>query len=158
MEEIQECICCKIVKPLSEFYVHPQMGNGHLGKCKECIKAYQHIHYRETIVKHALYERDRSKKKSRRAKALDYQRKRRANRPDRDAAYRKVRYAIMSGNLERKPCEKCGDVNTEAHHDDYSRPLDVRWLCYGCHLLVHGKQKINIVSENTLISCEDGLE
>jgi len=32
-------------------------------------------------------------------------------------------------NLTRQPCEVCGDPNTYMHHDDYSKPLEVRWLC-----------------------------
>ena len=37
--------------------------------------------------------------------------------------------ALRDGRLTRQPCEVCGSLRTEMHHDDYSRPLDVRWLC-----------------------------
>jgi hypothetical protein len=41
-----------------------------------------------------------------------------------------VRSAIMSGNLHKKPCERCGSLKRiHAHHDDYLKPTDVRWLC-----------------------------
>lgn len=40
-----------------------------------------------------------------------------------------VEYAVKSGKLERQPCEVCGDANVQAHHDDYDKPLEVRWLC-----------------------------
>jgi len=36
-------------------------------------------------------------------------------------------------------CEQCGAPNAHAHHDDYSRPLDVRWLCRTCHGIEHRK-------------------
>lgn len=36
--------------------------------------------------------------------------------------------AVRHGKLRRLPCEVCG-AQAHAHHDDYSRPLDVRWLC-----------------------------
>lgn len=57
-------------------------------------------------------------------------------------AQQKVWYAIKYGTLTPKPCEGCGIGAYEthdgrrgvhAHHDDYSKPLDVRWLCYSCH-------------------------
>lgn len=38
------------------------------------------------------------------------------------------------------PCEQCGSTrNVIRHHDDYSRPLDVRYLCRSCHAFVHGR-------------------
>jgi hypothetical protein len=45
--------------------------------------------------------------------------------------------AIRKGTLIRQPCEVCGAAKTEAHHDDYSRPLDVRWLCKSHHRQHH---------------------
>lgn len=48
-------------------------------------------------------------------------------------AREKARAAIRSGALVRQACEVCGDGRTQAHHDDYSKPLDVRWLCHEHH-------------------------
>jgi hypothetical protein len=45
----------------------------------------------------------------------------------------KLRYAVRSGALVRQPCEKCGDPRSQGHHTDYSKPLDVVWLCGACH-------------------------
>jgi len=52
-------------------------------------------------------------------------------------ARRAVSKAIKDGRLIKCPCEVCGDANTEAHHDDYDKPLDVRWLCRSHHRLHH---------------------
>jgi hypothetical protein len=53
--------------------------------------------------------------------------------PVKKRAWNAVSGAIRSGKLKRQPCEICGDPNSQAHHDDYSRPLDVRWLCRAHH-------------------------
>jgi len=48
-----------------------------------------------------------------------------------------VRNRIWRGTMERQPCEICGESNSDAHHDDYSKPLNVRWLCRQHHKEVH---------------------
>jgi hypothetical protein len=50
-----------------------------------------------------------------------------------------VNNAIRAGKLVREACENCGDYPTHGHHDDYSRPLDVRWLCPPCHAAQHAE-------------------
>lgn len=41
----------------------------------------------------------------------------------------KTSRALKVGRLVKQPCEICGCSEVEAHHDDYSKPLSVRWLC-----------------------------
>jgi ribosomal protein S27AE/DNA-directed RNA polymerase subunit RPC12/RpoP len=48
-----------------------------------------------------------------------------------------LRKEINAGRIQRQPCEQCGAPRSQAHHDDYSKPLDVRWLCGKCHRAVH---------------------
>ena len=48
-----------------------------------------------------------------------------------------VRHRIASGSIVRQPCEKCGKPKAHAHHDDYSKPLSIRWLCQLHHMEVH---------------------
>ncbi len=55
----------------------------------------------------------------------------------RNIARNKVKSAIKDGSLIRQPCEKCQRTPTHAHHDDYSKPLEVRWLCPLHHRWVH---------------------
>lgn len=45
--------------------------------------------------------------------------------------------ALRRGKLSLGPCENCGNVEAEMHHADYSKPLEVTWLCRGCHLAAH---------------------
>lgn len=52
---------------------------------------------------------------------------------EKNAARRAVQIAVATGRLVRQPCEQCGAEPTHGHHDDYSQPLMVRWLCAPCH-------------------------
>ena len=52
-------------------------------------------------------------------------------------AGRRLLYAISIGKIMRCPCQVCGDTNSQGHHDDYSKPLEVRWLCPQHHTEVH---------------------
>ena len=54
------------------------------------------------------------------------------NSPESTLAHNRARV------LERQPCEVCGE-KAEAHHPDYSKPLDVRWLCKRHHMIEHRK-------------------
>ena len=47
--------------------------------------------------------------------------------------------AIKAGRLIKQPCEKCGEHNVQAHHHDYTKPLDVTWLCLACHRAEHAQ-------------------
>ena len=66
--------------------------------------------------------------------------------PDRDRAHRLVAAAERRGEIIRPAnCERCGHTRKlDAHHDDYSQPLTVRWLCRPCHTHVHPKTQKNI--------------
>lgn len=56
-----------------------------------------------------------------------------------------VSSAITNGKLVQADCEECGEANRKvngvatvhAHHDDYNKPLEVRWLCRKCHAEWH---------------------
>lgn len=46
------------------------------------------------------------------------------------------------GAIKKTPCCVCGEDSNEMHHADYSKPLEVTWLCYTCHRRVHKMIKI----------------
>ena len=59
--------------------------------------------------------------------------------PKAHLAYRAVALAIKSGELRKQPCEVCG-AGGIAHHDDYDKPLNVRWLCNSHHMQLHASR------------------
>lgn len=62
----------------------------------------------------------------------------RTNWPAAVHARNMVKTALRKGNLVKKPCEHCGSVSKiQAHHTDYSQPLNVQWLCFPCHRALH---------------------
>lgn len=54
-------------------------------------------------------------------------------------ARNQVYYAVGRSQLTRLPCEVCGNTRSQAHHEDYTMPLDVRWLCQKHHAEHHRK-------------------
>lgn len=146
------CFKCNIEKPLTEYYKHKAMSDGHLNKCKECTKNDVHKHRGENIEKVRAYDRNRPNKADRIKKQSDYHkdgkgrdihvlanREYRERNPERYKANTSVSNAMRDGRLLRPSnCDKCGmDCKPQGHHDDYSKPLVVRWLCVSCHNEFH---------------------
>lgn len=48
-----------------------------------------------------------------------------------------LNHYLRDNHIQRQPCEICGNKNTEAHHDDYDKPLEIKWLCFNCHRQWH---------------------
>jgi len=44
---------------------------------------------------------------------------------------------LRRGKIEKKPCIYCGDPVSEMHHEDYTKPLEIIWLCKKCHKAEH---------------------
>ena len=44
---------------------------------------------------------------------------------------------IRRGKIQKQPCEVCGELKVEAHHQDYNKPLEVQWLCRERHMEIH---------------------
>lgn len=127
------CFKCGVPQPLStNFYRHPETVDGYLGKCISCTIEDNKLNYREFRNEHVIYEQEREQLPTRKANKLVYQARHRQTHPKRYKARNAVNNAIRDGRLERQPCEVCGK-KAQAHHDDYSQPFQIRWLCFKHH-------------------------
>lgn len=143
------CRGCKQQKLVSEFYVRADRPGTLRSHCKACMGAYadrnrEQIRERQRNWARAHPESAAAKyarsTTSVKAQAVAWQRASRAAHPDlwrlRGRANGALRRAIKAGQICRPDiCEECGrsGIVIEGAHEDYARPLDVRWLCRRCH-------------------------
>lgn len=134
---MKTCFKCNVQKPLTDFYKHPAMADGHVNKCKECNKKDVLEHRLKNIKRIREYDKERSKHPERAKLHLEVNQAWRNQDKRRSKCHNAVAKAIKSGELVRSPCSKCGDVKSLAHHEDYDKPLEVIWFCQPCHKQRH---------------------
>lgn len=137
------CPKCELWKPLWDFNNAKNRSHGVSGLCRNCVCAQRR--------KWKLENPEESKKRSRnyywknRDKEIARGRLYRNTYKERTTARTRVRTAKIQGVLRKHNCEICLGDNPQAHHQDYSKPLDVTWLCQRCHFLLHAKLKNNFI-------------
>jgi hypothetical protein len=133
---MKKCFKCNEEKELSEFYKHAAMADGHLNKCKVCTKkdAHQLRHNSSSREKILTYDRERGNRHK-----PGYLKEYREKYPKKYKAHSIVNYAIKSKKLFKEPCLICGSDEVHAHHDDYDKPLNIRWLCAEHHNQWHAE-------------------
>jgi ribosomal protein S27AE len=135
----KECFKCKTIKPLEDFYKHPEMADGHLNKCKICNKKDAINTRNAKIDYYRAYDLKRAKEPERYKAATAISKKWRQADKRRTQCHNAVTRALRSGTLVRHPCVRCGNEKSLAHHEDYDKPLDVVWLCQPCHKQRHSE-------------------
>ena len=136
MSPTRICIRCKREKFRTEFHRSAFTPSGYNNICRACRPAYDReasARVRADPIRLAAHRRMRATIAARRRRTL-------RNDPDRlrrEAARQMVAAAVLGGYLMRQPCEVCGAARVDAHHDDYAKPLKVRWLCRAHHSALH---------------------
>ncbi|HDY89247.1 MAG TPA: hypothetical protein ENH82_14165 [bacterium] len=153
---MKTCFKCGESKELSEFYRHPKMVDGYLGKCKQCTRKDVKDNRDKNLERYRAYDRYRYETQPQRKQALlEYGRteafkisKAKANKKycGENHIKRHAQYllccAVREKRITRGNCEICGDTeNVHGHHDNYYKPLEVRWLCSKCHGEFHKNER-----------------
>lgn len=150
---MKTCFKCNEEKDLSQFYKHKMMADGYLGKCKECAKKDARDVRLANVDYYRSYDNKRYLENPNRRKATGPLREKFpkgtskerwvAKNPDKRAAHILVGNAVRDGKLEKATfCQICGSKSRlDGHHHDYSKPLDVIWVCRKCHISIHKGEK-----------------
>jgi hypothetical protein len=147
---MKTCFKCGETKLLEYFYKHLSMKDGYLNKCKLCTRKDNVSNRISKIDKIQEYDRIRCRTEERYKKNAEFNIRYNKtdkgklahkkwidkNRNKREAHYI-LNNAISKGEIVKGKCEQCKSVKTEAHHEDYSKPLEVKWLCNKHHTSLH---------------------
>lgn len=129
----KQCTKCKVNKPLNEFYKNKANNDGLSYLCKECKKAYMNKYSKiNKQPKPDKKEKDKNNKLYRKLKL----------KLIKINAHIKVRRAVRVGLMTKTIyCQHCHALKPlRSHHEDYSKPLDVIWLCEDCYKKLNNKQ------------------
>ena len=136
IETMKRCTSCGEEKPLEDFRRERLGKYGRQARCRECKAAAQRERHAErgghTEKKRKWEAENRERLKASKARYS-------ARNPGKRDAKRLVWNALRRGDLVRpNSCSECGLACTpQAHHEDYSKPLVVTWLCVDCHKKRH---------------------
>lgn len=133
------CSKCHTEKEEPEFQVRRASKDGLTAACKECLREYDRS---RADLPHRVLARSKYAKTEEGKEARIKARKAWVERNQLKRAVHIITgNAIRDGKLIKQPCEKCGEMKVEAHHPDYSKPLEVHWLCRKCHAEHHKMDK-----------------
>lgn len=136
---MRTCSKCSQEKPLDDFYQRPDSSDGYFRRCKECCRIASSVWRTANPNYYRELDKVRNKLPERRAMNTRKSRDFRRRHPEKYSAWNKVKYALDSGKLLKKPCVVCGERKADAHHPDYSQPYYVVWLCRKHHKEAHSK-------------------
>jgi hypothetical protein len=154
---LRRCAVCDTESDESQYPQDTTQVDGLSARCVQCadkcVRDVERARVEETLTKPKKASRSTKKpwliakenwnKPKKRAKKVrrKWPNKQSVHDDPHRAARVKVAHAIRSGKLYKKPCETCQNPVTSAHHDDYTKPLNVRWLCQYCHDKWHSRHK-----------------
>jgi len=140
---MQNCKVCGTTKPLEEYYKNDRT-------CKVCRRGIVKAHRAANLDRIQAYDRGRGQSPERKKKVKEQYDRRMSTEEGRKKASENskrnqnknllkraarviVGNSVRDGKLIKEPCEVCGDTDSAGHHEDYTKPLEVTWLCLHHH-------------------------
>jgi len=129
-KSLKHCTWCKVDKEYTEFRHDKSRKGGFSNRCKTCdnLNRLKYPERKGRSTKRYLQMKEK-------IKALNNEYKKKY--PERIKAHGIYRKALKQGLIVKKPCQECGNPKSMGHHEDYSKPLEVWWLCARHHRLWH---------------------
>ena len=145
---MKRCCRCKEEKDLKEFNKCKSAKDGLQYMCKICQKEHYQLNREKRkeyvqMNKETIKEYQKAYKKQysqlNREKMRDYRKQYYHRNPEKQIVRNMLNNAVKSGKVHKPVfCSSCeGDKHLEAHHTDYTKPLEVLWLCRSCHVDLH---------------------
>lgn len=159
-ENIPHKVCFKCGRdlPLTEYYKHAQMADGHLNKCKECTKKDVHNKYKENVQDPSYVEKER-------ARGRDKYRRLYGNfNPELFAARPKVRnFKRYQSNLAKNSRKRLQrrkkwlnlPPSTAVHHWSYKHPHEVFIISRYTHQQIHHLTRY-VAESNCFVDLQTG--
>jgi len=139
---MKKCTKCLQEKEsnLVNFKPHSQTKDGLSTYCRVCKQIYDREYSRKYREQNPEWKRRENKNNIKKQTLLIriYERQ----YPERIIATGRLNRAVKNGKIKRMPCEICGEEGAHGHHDDYNKPLKVKWLCAKHHRRLHAEQSL----------------
>ncbi len=146
------CFKCGETKPFGDFYKEHNSRDGRRTPCKTCYSQESRRRRARAVLdpkwrekrradcrawwtrSGKQYRKDPERMERRRVSMKRYNDK----HPKQRAAHGALYNAVRNGGLVKPThCQRCGEEplprDLHAHHHDYTKPLNVEWICLGCH-------------------------
>lgn len=145
MEQTKICSECGQEKPLSEFNKNRGSKDGLQDRCRSCFSRYNKARYASDPERHKRNVRTYRENNPR--KVFESRLKTCEKNPSKARAYKVVEAALACGEISNPGvCYGCGcssdEHRIEAHHHDYSKPLEIIWLCTPCHRRMDAQRRV----------------
>lgn len=136
----KHCNICNRTLSVDSFHKRSASIDGLAARCRGCQKIYDagRLHKPERVALRAAYRVSEHGRERLTAGSYAWIER----NPDKRQAHTITGNAIRDGRLVKQPCEVCGNPIVHAHHDDYTKPLDVRWLCVEHHTEHHSSMRM----------------